>query len=104
MSQSPSTEERLATLEAEVAQIKDQLQLGAEPWNWLDRVVGSMTRYPDFREVLRLGREFREADRPLDNEWTRTIWASSKIEFSPSASDGWIEFPGFRRPPSTCRL
>jgi len=67
MSQSPSTEGRLATLEAEVAQIKDQLQLGAEPRNWLGRVVGSMSRYPDFWEV-RLGREFREADRPLGNE------------------------------------
>ena len=68
MSQSPSTEDRLATLEAEVAQIKDRLQRVAEPPNWLDRVVGSMTRYPDFREVLRLGREFREADRPPDDE------------------------------------
>lgn len=68
MSQSPSTEDRLATLEAEVAQIKERLQRVAEPPNWLDRVVGSMSRYPDFREVLRLGREFREADRPPDDE------------------------------------
>jgi hypothetical protein len=68
MSQSPSTDDRLATLEVEVAQIKDQLQRVAEPPNWLARVVGSMSRYPDFREVLRLGREFREADRPPNDE------------------------------------
>jgi hypothetical protein len=68
MSQSPNTEDRLATLEAEVAQIKDRLQRVAEPPNWLERVVGSMSRYPDFREVLRLGHEFRVADRPRDDE------------------------------------
>jgi len=68
MSQTPSTEDRLANLEAEVAQIKDQLQRGAKPQNWLDRVVGSMSRYPEFREVLRLGRELRQADRPVDKE------------------------------------
>lgn len=54
MSQSSSTEDRLATLEAEVAQIKDQLQQVAPVRNWLDRVVGSMARYPDFPEVLDL--------------------------------------------------
>ncbi|MBM4094098.1 MAG: transferase hexapeptide repeat containing protein [Planctomycetes bacterium] len=58
----------MANLEAEVAQIKDQLQRGAKPQNWLDRVVGSMSRYPEFREVLRLGRELRQADRPVDKE------------------------------------
>ena len=63
MSQARSNEDRLATLEAEVAQIKDQLRQGAKPQNWLDRVVGSMTRHPGFQEVLRLGREFRQADR-----------------------------------------
>ena len=68
MSQSSSTEDRLAALEAEVAEIKDRVQRVAEPPNWLDRVVGSMSRYPDFREVLRLGREFRDADRPPDDE------------------------------------
>jgi hypothetical protein len=67
MSQTRSSEDRLATLEAEVAQIKDQLRQGAKPQNWLDRVVGSMTRYPDFQEVLRLGREFRQADRRTED-------------------------------------
>lgn len=67
MSQTQSNEDRLAVLEAEVAQIKDQLRQGAKPQHWLDRVVGSMTRYPDFQEVLRLGREFRQADRRSDD-------------------------------------
>jgi hypothetical protein len=54
MSQSPRTEDRLATLEAEAAQIKDQLQQVAPARNWLNRVVGSMARHPDFPEVLDL--------------------------------------------------
>jgi hypothetical protein len=68
MSQARSNEDRLATLEADVAQIKHQLREEREPQNWLDRVVGSMTQYPEFQEVLRLGREFRQADRPVDDQ------------------------------------
>lgn len=68
MPQTPSTEDRLAILEAEVARIKAQIEHGAQPPNWLDRVVGSMSRYPEFREVLRLGREFRQVDRPSDDQ------------------------------------
>ena len=67
MSQAGSDEDRLATLEAEVAQIKNLLEERHPPRDWLDRVVGSMSRYPDFQEVLRLGREFRQADRPTSD-------------------------------------
>ncbi|HPM84448.1 MAG TPA: hypothetical protein PLF81_27270 [Candidatus Anammoximicrobium sp.] len=68
MSQARSDEERLATLEAEVAQIKNLLEGRLPPRNWLDPVVGSMSRYPDFPEVLRLGRELRQADRPANDQ------------------------------------
>ena len=68
MSQTRSNEDRLATLEAEVAQIKRQLGQERQPQNWLDRVLGSMTQYPEFQEVLRLGREFRQADRASQDQ------------------------------------
>ncbi|HPM80235.1 MAG TPA: hypothetical protein PLF81_06020 [Candidatus Anammoximicrobium sp.] len=68
MSQARSNEDRLATLEAEVAQIKRQLGEERKAQNWLDHVVGSMSRHPEFQEVLRLGREFRRADRPGDHQ------------------------------------
>jgi hypothetical protein len=67
VSHARSNEDRLATLEAEVARIKEQLRGERKPPNWLDRVVGSMSQYPDFQEVLRLGREFRQADRPVED-------------------------------------
>jgi hypothetical protein len=67
MPQALSNEDRLAKLEAEVAHIKDQLRQGATPESWLDRVVGSMTRHPEFQEVLRLGREYRQADRRTED-------------------------------------
>ncbi len=68
MSQARSNEDRLATLEAEVAQIKRQLCEQRRPLNWLDRVVGSMAQHPEFQEVLRLGREFRQADRRAEDQ------------------------------------
>jgi hypothetical protein len=67
MSSSRSCEDRLTALVAEVAQIEDQLRQIAKPQNWLDRVVGSMTRHPRFDEVFRLGREPRQAERSTED-------------------------------------
>jgi hypothetical protein len=64
----PTTEERLTNLEEEVAQIKQLLQEQHKPQNWLDRVLGSMKDYPEFEEVIRLGREFRQSYRPDGDE------------------------------------
>jgi len=64
-------EDRLATLEREVDQLKRRLDTSAgrgqgSNANWLDAVTGSMAGDPDFQEVLRLGRAPRQADRPAD--------------------------------------
>jgi len=62
-------EQRLAALEAEVAQLKRQLtkpekvESGKE---WIERVSGAFKDDPVFEEIVRLGREAREADRPSD--------------------------------------
>jgi len=57
-------------LEAEVAELKRRLaELTPQPKNnWLEAVDGIMKDYPEFEEVVRYGREFREADRPRDDD------------------------------------
>ena len=61
MSGHDGVEERLAVLEAEVAALKRTVKPNP---NWFDCVAGSMKDDPEFDEVLRLGREIRQADRP----------------------------------------
>jgi hypothetical protein len=56
---------RVATLEAEVTQLKRQIEavtLPAKPW-W-EHVVGAFADDPAFEEAMRLGREYRESLRP----------------------------------------
>lgn len=56
-----TVEERLSALESEVQAVKRQLAKMGKPRAWLDDVAGSMEAWPEFEEVLRLGREFRES-------------------------------------------
>ena len=56
-----SVEERLAALELELQAVKRQLATIGKPRAWLDEVAGSMDQWPEFEEVLRLGREFRQS-------------------------------------------
>jgi hypothetical protein len=54
-------EERIAALESELAAVKRQLATLTKPRAWLDDVAGSMNAWPEFDEVVRLGREWRES-------------------------------------------
>ncbi len=59
-----SVEERLAILEREVAELKR-----ASPQrkgNWIEKITGTFKGDPEFGEILRLGKEIRDADRPKD--------------------------------------
>jgi hypothetical protein len=68
MSEELTIEQRLTALEKEVAQLKICLeQFVAPKKNWLEQISGSMEKYPEFGEVLRLGAEIRRADRPADD-------------------------------------
>jgi ABC-type transporter Mla subunit MlaD len=51
-----------AAVEGAVAELRKSLQTPAA--NWIEQLSGSMKDFPEFEEVVRLGREFREADRP----------------------------------------
>ena len=71
-------EERVATLERELAEVKQLVASStllpppsplppAKP-NWIEAITGSMAGLPEFDEVVRLGREWRESQRPAADE------------------------------------
>lgn len=66
MSQEVTVEQRVAALEFEVAGIKRQLQRPEDAGQWLDEIAGSMKDHPDFTELVRLGREFRQSQTDSD--------------------------------------
>jgi hypothetical protein len=61
MANQSSLERRLEALEREVAEIKLRLATPPANGNWVDQISGSMKQFPEFEEVVRLGREFRES-------------------------------------------
>ena len=57
--------QRVEALESEVARLKAKLEDGpvsSKPW-W-DQIWGSFAGDPAFQEAMRLGRQYREAQRP----------------------------------------
>ena len=60
-------EERLDRLERELDLLKGKGS--SEPQrDWISRVIGSFANDPEFDEIVRLGKELRQADRPKDDE------------------------------------
>lgn len=58
-----SLEERVADLEKQVTLLSKEVFKKRSKPGWVRKIVGSMENDPDFAEILRLGREIREADR-----------------------------------------
>ena len=56
-------EQRVSLLEAEVARLKT-LIAPRDQQNWLARMDGSFKDEPAFEDLIRFGREIRQADRP----------------------------------------
>ena len=63
-----SLEQRLAILEDTVARLQERLASLAPPTNWLERFRGAFKDDPVFEEIVELGRQFRAADRPKEND------------------------------------
>ena len=66
-------EDRVLTVERELIEVKRQLaevRSGETPakTGWLKQVIGSMSDFPDFAEVVRLGREYRQNYRTPGDE------------------------------------
>jgi hypothetical protein len=64
MAANSTIEGRLEAVEEAVAELKRKLEVQPPSPNWLDQVIGIFRDEPAFEEVVRLGREFRMADRP----------------------------------------
>lgn len=65
-------EDRLAAVEDELAQVKRQLDAGrpqAAPASW-ERMSGIFADSEGFEEATRLGREYRESQRPQEDTET----------------------------------
>ena len=63
-----SIEERLEKVEKELAELKLRLADQDPRSTWFWKVRGSMAAFPEFEEVVRLGREIRKADVLTDVE------------------------------------
>ena len=63
-------EQRLATLEQTVAELKHQINDTPTSSNWLEKVIGSISDEPAFLEALEYGRSLRQADKPK-NQFTQ---------------------------------
>ena len=63
---SEAIEQRLATLEQEVANLKQKSAAEPASPNWLDKLTGSISDEAAFLEALEYGRQFRDADKPVD--------------------------------------
>lgn len=63
-------EERVAAVENELAQLKQQLQTEAQsaPLPWWEKIAGTFADSEHYDEAMRLGREYRESLRPKDDE------------------------------------
>lgn len=68
MTKEEEFERRLAAVEQAVAEIQRRFAKMPDPDNWLERVIGSVTDVEAFEEALEYGREFRDSDRPADED------------------------------------
>lgn len=64
MADGPSLEERVSDLEKQVKYLSQEALRNRSKPGWVRKIVGSMENDPEFVEILKLGREIREADRP----------------------------------------
>jgi hypothetical protein len=57
-------EKRLTNLEREVAHLRSQNERPRSKARWWEKIAGSFANDPLFEEAMRLGRKWRESQRP----------------------------------------
>jgi hypothetical protein len=61
-----SVEERLAKVEKEIEELKAKTENQSSKQGWLKKIEGSFQDDPDFLEIVKLGKEARDAEKPQD--------------------------------------
>lgn len=64
MSNSSAIEQRLTQVEKELSDLKLYVQNLQPRGNWIDAITGTFNDDPEFDEILRLGKEIRNLDKP----------------------------------------
>lgn len=65
---SKTIEQRLENVERKLAKLKGEMKTLIPRPNWISDICGTFKDDPEFDELLRLGREFREAEREKGSE------------------------------------
>jgi len=60
-------EVRLAKVERELAILKARTGENGKKANWIQKIKGSFKGDPDFEEIVRLGKELRDAESPEED-------------------------------------
>lgn len=60
---SQKIEDRLASIEKDVQQIKAQLTADRSKSNWITETKGAFRGDPNYAEIARLGKEIRDAEK-----------------------------------------
>ena len=66
---SSKLEERLTKVEQELELLKVKVCSESPKRGWISEMTGSFKDDPEFDEILRLGKELRDADRPEDEPY-----------------------------------
>lgn len=61
-----SVEERLAKVEKEIEELKSKTENQSSKQVWLKKIEGSFQHDPDFLEIIKHGKEARDAEKPED--------------------------------------
>jgi hypothetical protein len=61
-------EERVAFLEAEVARLKNKIEIDLPAKTWWEKIAGTFADNPTYDEAMQLGREYRESLRSNSSE------------------------------------
>jgi hypothetical protein len=67
MSVNATIEERLAAVEAAIAELRDRRLIQPPAPDWLEQVVGSFQHEPAFEQVLAYGRAIRKGELSVED-------------------------------------